>query len=213
MRALRSRLTYANVISTLCLFLLLGGGAYAASSLPTNSVGPKQLRRRAVTPAKLAPATVKKLSGHAGPIGPRGAKGDPGAPGPSDVYIAGAAIGSLTGSYTQVAATTVPPGDYLVQAKSTIFTHFEEESGEVVCYIAPSAASSAGEWDATTATLAPAKTHPASTVISLGGAGSFGSEQTVVLACKSSEGTLIADNARVWAVKVGSAHGLPVPTD
>ena len=29
------RLTYANVVSTLCLFLLLGGGAYAAFSLPT----------------------------------------------------------------------------------------------------------------------------------------------------------------------------------
>lgn len=38
MRRIRERLTYANVISTICLFLLLGGGAYAAFHLPKNSV-------------------------------------------------------------------------------------------------------------------------------------------------------------------------------
>jgi hypothetical protein len=31
---LRPRLTYANVTATLALFLALGGGAYAATSLP-----------------------------------------------------------------------------------------------------------------------------------------------------------------------------------
>jgi hypothetical protein len=46
MRRLAGKLTYANVISTICLFLLLGGGAaFAASQLGKNSVGPKQLRR------------------------------------------------------------------------------------------------------------------------------------------------------------------------
>ena len=41
----RSKLTYANVVSTLCLFLVLGGtGAYAASQLAKNSVGPGQLK-------------------------------------------------------------------------------------------------------------------------------------------------------------------------
>jgi hypothetical protein len=43
MRRVRDRLTYANVVSTLCLFLLLGGEAYAATQLPKNSVGTKQL--------------------------------------------------------------------------------------------------------------------------------------------------------------------------
>ncbi len=41
------------MISTLCLFLLLGGGAYAATKLPKNSVGTKQLRKNAVTGAKV----------------------------------------------------------------------------------------------------------------------------------------------------------------
>lgn len=50
---LRPRLSYANVVSTLCLFILLGGGAYAAMQLPQNSVGTKQLKNSAVTSAKI----------------------------------------------------------------------------------------------------------------------------------------------------------------
>jgi hypothetical protein len=50
----RVKLTYANVISTLALFLVLSGGAaYAASNLGKNSVGPKQLKKNAVTTAKI----------------------------------------------------------------------------------------------------------------------------------------------------------------
>jgi hypothetical protein len=47
------RPTYANVVSTVCLFLLLGGAAYAATQLPKNSVGTKQLKANAVTGAKV----------------------------------------------------------------------------------------------------------------------------------------------------------------
>ena len=54
MKRLRSNLTYANVISTLCLFLLLSGGAaFAASQLGKNSVGTKQLKKNSVTTAKI----------------------------------------------------------------------------------------------------------------------------------------------------------------
>ncbi len=49
----RPHLTYANVISTLCLFLVLGGGAWAATSLPKKSVGTPQLKANAVTGAKV----------------------------------------------------------------------------------------------------------------------------------------------------------------
>lgn len=58
MRRLSSKLTYANVMSTLCFFLLLGGGAYAATQLPKNSVGPKQLRKNSVTTKKLKSEAV-----------------------------------------------------------------------------------------------------------------------------------------------------------
>ena len=54
MNRLRPKLTYSNVISTVCLFLLLGGGtAFAASHLGKSSVGTKQLKANAVTAAKL----------------------------------------------------------------------------------------------------------------------------------------------------------------
>jgi hypothetical protein len=51
---MRPKLTYSNVMSTLCFVLLLGGGAaYAASHLGKNSVGTKQLKKNAVTTAKI----------------------------------------------------------------------------------------------------------------------------------------------------------------
>jgi hypothetical protein len=54
MKAIRKRLTYANVISTLALFVALSmGSAYAASQLTPKSVGAKQLRPGAVTADKI----------------------------------------------------------------------------------------------------------------------------------------------------------------
>jgi hypothetical protein len=47
------RLTYAGVTSTLALFIALGGGAYAAATLPANSVGAKQIKKSSVERAKI----------------------------------------------------------------------------------------------------------------------------------------------------------------
>ena len=62
---IRKHLTYANVMSTIAVFLLLGGSAYA---LAKHSVGTKQLKKAsvtskkikdgAVTAAKIAPGTI-----------------------------------------------------------------------------------------------------------------------------------------------------------
>ncbi len=41
MRRIRSKITYANVVATLALFIALGGVSYAAVKIPTNSVGEK----------------------------------------------------------------------------------------------------------------------------------------------------------------------------
>lgn len=48
-----SRLSFANVVSVLALFVALGGTAWAATALPPNSVGTKQLKNQAVTTAKI----------------------------------------------------------------------------------------------------------------------------------------------------------------
>jgi hypothetical protein len=52
-KQIRSRLTYANVMSSIAVFLVLGGAAVAATQLPKNSVGTKQLKKNAVTAAKI----------------------------------------------------------------------------------------------------------------------------------------------------------------
>ncbi len=82
MKRARSKLTYANVISTVALFLVLAGGtAFAASQLAKNSVGTKQIKNAAVTPAKLSAQAKATLTGAQGGKGERGEKGDIGEPG------------------------------------------------------------------------------------------------------------------------------------
>ncbi|HVW46925.1 MAG TPA: hypothetical protein VHA76_07725 [Solirubrobacterales bacterium] len=94
MHRISDRLTYANVISTLCLLLVLGGGtAYAASKLGKESVGARQLKKEAVTPAKLSTAAKATLTGPAGPkgatgaTGPQGPQGTPGAAGATKIDV------------------------------------------------------------------------------------------------------------------------------
>jgi hypothetical protein len=83
MQRLRGKLTYSNVVSSLCLVLLLGGGtAYAATQvLPKNSVGAKQIKPGAVTPAKLSKSARSSLAARVDPPGATGAQGIQGPPG------------------------------------------------------------------------------------------------------------------------------------
>jgi hypothetical protein len=55
------RLSYANVVATLALFLALGGAtAFAAQHLAKNSVGARQLKRNAVSSAKIRKNAVTR---------------------------------------------------------------------------------------------------------------------------------------------------------
>jgi hypothetical protein len=110
MKHLRPKLTYANVISTLCLFLLVAGGtAFAAGEiLPKGSVGTKQLKNGAVTGKKVKPGSLtasafapKQLP--EGPRGPAGAAGAKGATGAQGVPGSSAAV-----AIEQVSATVGP---------------------------------------------------------------------------------------------------------
>ncbi len=95
-----SRLSYANVMSTIAVFGVLAGGTAFAATAAKNSVGSAQLKKNAVKTADVAnnaitSAKVKNGSlvkadfkagslpaGPQGPAGPAGAAGAPGAPGP-----------------------------------------------------------------------------------------------------------------------------------
>ncbi|MFP5364127.1 MAG: hypothetical protein ACLGI5_15520 [Thermoleophilia bacterium] len=93
LRAIRERLTYANMMSTVAVMIALGGTSYAAITLPKNSVGTHQLRDNSVTTAKVRNNTLLRrdfkkgqldgIAGPAGPAGPAGAPGPAGATGPA----------------------------------------------------------------------------------------------------------------------------------
>src|SRR4051795_11012763 len=72
------RLSYANVMSTIAVFVALGGASYAVVALPDNSVGTKQVKDRSLGVSDLSRKAVRSLRGKAGP---RGATGPAGAAG------------------------------------------------------------------------------------------------------------------------------------
>ncbi len=90
MRALkRIRPTYASVVALLALMLTVGGVAYAATALPANSVGKKQLAKNAVVGSKVKNGSLlstdvkgKLPKGPAGKQGNQGPAGVAGVQGP-----------------------------------------------------------------------------------------------------------------------------------
>jgi hypothetical protein len=149
MQALRSKLTYANVISTLCLFLILGGSAYAATQLPKNSVGARQIKNGAISGAKIKKGSIEAIKltalaqstlqgakgpkGAKGATGAKGAKGDTGARGPTGLT---GATGS-SGAYATV-LDSIPPA---FQGTHPGFDGVEEAATGVYC-LTPSAGTS-----------------------------------------------------------------------
>ena len=90
MTHLRQRLTYANVASTLALFLALGGGAYAATTIPGRDGVIHACYKQASGGTRIVAAGKKCRKGERavrwnqqGPRGLAGAAGTPGANGAS----------------------------------------------------------------------------------------------------------------------------------
>jgi collagen triple helix repeat protein len=81
-----------NVVSYVALFAALGGTSYAAVRLPSNSVGPLQISKNAITSSKVRDRSLLARDfkagqlpagepGDTGPAGPQGARGPQGATG------------------------------------------------------------------------------------------------------------------------------------
>lgn len=81
LKSLRARATHANLVSTICLFVLLGGGAYAASQLAKNSVGARQIKKDGARTAEVKDSSLLAVDFKPGqlPAGPPGAPGADGA--------------------------------------------------------------------------------------------------------------------------------------
>jgi hypothetical protein len=66
---LRRRLSFANVTSAAALFVALGGTSYAAITLPTNSVGTREIRTGGVRKAEIATGGVGQAEIRTGAVG------------------------------------------------------------------------------------------------------------------------------------------------
>jgi hypothetical protein len=85
------RLSPSMIVAAVALLVALGGGAIAASTLPANSVGTKQVINHSLLKkdfkngqlprGKRGPRGPRGLTGARGPAGPQGPKGDTGPPG------------------------------------------------------------------------------------------------------------------------------------
>lgn len=122
-----------TVISILALFVALGGTGYAALRIPNNSVGTKQLKKNAVTSAKVKNHSLLAVDFQAnqlptGPQGPKGdtgatgAKGDTGATGPKGDTGATGPAGPTASAFAQNSAGQALSGSPTVVNQATITT-------------------------------------------------------------------------------------------
>ena len=228
MGQLRGHLTYANVVSTLCLFLLVGGGAaVAAVELPKDSVGTRQLRAGAVTPSKLSKASTAALLGAAGPAGPQGptgpagregppgregrtgpegregkagAPGAPGPPGPSDLFSTTGSFRSLTPGPGGVVVSilSLPAGQYLVTSSQV--AQAEGGAAELDCELVAAGQPGGAVFFTRLAAGGLAATVVGQVSLSLPSPGS------VLTACTAHEHQVIVPEPRLEAIKVGAIH-------
>lgn len=117
-RAIRGRATYANVMSTVAVFLALGGGAYAITKLPAKSVGAKQIQKSAVVSSKVKDKSLlgkdfkpgELAQGKAGDQGLPGAQGPPGPTASSFSSHAPAAVSITSGSQSETQVMELTDG-------------------------------------------------------------------------------------------------------
>jgi hypothetical protein len=193
---LRHRLTYANVMATVAVFIALGGGAYAATRLPANSVGSRQLKKKAVTPSKVAPATVTLFRGQKGDQGPPGPKGDTGSQGIQGIQGSTGPSNAYFSSSTGGAALSLPAGDYVVLGQCAFSN---TNSGGVFTGLDSLVSSELGDVGSASATLPASGSGEAvrNIAVHLTRAG------TIDNGCTSGSGVSVASNT-LTAIKVGT---------
>jgi hypothetical protein len=109
MASVRRRLSFANVMSLIALFIALGGTGYAAVKIPRNSVGVSQIKTNGVGSSEVKNGSLGRVDFRASdlPVGPQGALGPVGAQGlKGDKGDTGAigAFGQATVQFEQAAA-------------------------------------------------------------------------------------------------------------
>ena len=218
-RRLRHRPTPATVISLIALVVAMGGTSYAAISLPANSVGTTQLKKKAVTRKKLAanavtsakvkngallakdfkagqlPAGPRGPMGLTGPAGPKGDKGAKGDRGPSDAF-------DRTNTFS---LENLPAGSYELIGKMGVtgITGNGSLSCDLTATPTSGGASTSLDHAAMSATTSAGTTNLALPLVALK---TFSTPQNLLLSCFATGSGVNFDHPQLTAIQVGTIH-------
>lgn len=175
------------MVACLALFVALGGASYAATQLPKNSVGTKQIQRGAVTSTKVMNGSLRavdfesgqiltgsrgqtgerKPQGERGPKGERGLQGeqgvkgiegDTGPRGPSDTYFT---YDNTFFTDEKIETLQVPGGSYVVDSSMLVGSEDATDFANVVCFLSTTNIVSSGLIGQVVLTIGPTSTgHP-----------------------------------------------------
>lgn len=169
---IRQRLSYANVMATMALFIALGGTSYAAVQLSKGSVKKKHLAKNSVVSKKVKDGTllstdfkpgqlVSGAPGPQGPAGPQGAKGDKGDKGDTGAQgPAGPTASGFKSEGTNVVLTSLPQAVVTATITTTVESRVvahasldivgDGAAGNVYCYITDLPTINGGDWSVRT---------------------------------------------------------------
>lgn len=147
---IRPRLSYANVVSSLALFIALGGTGYAVTQLPRNSVGAKQLKANSVTSGKIRVRAVQRSDlAPSARVGSRGVRGPAGPIGPSETIQVkradGVPIPTGGGGAATLATISVPAGSWIFNAQTRVVYGGSGTSEYFDCYLTRGGSERLGE--------------------------------------------------------------------
>lgn len=191
------------VVAVVALFVALGGTAYAAASLPRNSVGTAQLKNAAVTKEKINKRTVAALKGRRGPMGVRGLQGIQGVQGkrgPSAAFAGSRPGAAFTGTGS-LGSLSVPAGSYVIAA-STWAWNITSPGGATVLIDCTLTAGS--DTDEVRAELAKLDDPGDAQSLAFNVAHTFSAAGTIQLSCNDFSQNVNYTNVRITAIQVGS---------
>jgi hypothetical protein len=216
MHWLSTRLRYSNVMSTLAVFIALGGASYAAVTLPKNSVGTKQLKKNAVTSSKVKNGSLLSKDFKAGqlPQGPKGdtgapgvkgdtgAKGDKGDTGPSDAFS------FFHAASVDLPNTTTPFSVSLPAGKYVIFGKLEVNNDSTIAARPSCTLDAAGDSDSALLGTSANSTNDDTAAATLTVAHTFAATGNVTLGCTdngmAANGGGTVEKVKITAIRVGN---------
>lgn len=224
-RKLRFRITYANVMATVAVFVALGGSSYAAlqvgsAQIVNNSIRSKDIRNGQVTSRDLKNNDVRSGDVRNGsllsrdfkagelPAGPPGRDGGPGArgaPGPSNAYSAYqtfAAVPNGPGRASIAELGNLPAGDYTIFAKLYLTTAYYSTTAVANCRLEAGA-----DYDESIVSAAPG----ASASMALNVVRSLAGPGSATLVCSDNDSGARANYIKITAIRADSVRNLPSP--